>query len=564
MLSFVVAFPITVVVAAALWTVYLYVQMLRRAAELRKLNPDIPIYTAFNRSTGVTKLFFVGVQRRLGLPFTQGWQMRTKYERFQKSKDGIIAIVHAFGVEYHVANPEYVRHMAMNGQDFRKPTELYAIVDIFGETSILSADGDAWKRHRRVAGPHFSEKNNAAVNETTLRIVRSLTEKSTVKGELEIDPFDFAIELTLGVLCEAAFGVTYEVHSQGEVPPGFHMSFQEALNTVKDNVGFYLLVPKPLLKSIPMKFTQKLYNAFYDFEQHVFRLIRNARENKDQISGTLLSNMVRAVDADSDSRNHLSEQELLADSFIFFSAGHETTANALTFTMTLLALHPEYQERLREEVITVTGGAGKLPEYRQLRELKLLNAVMNESLRMFPVASEIPKVASTGANGTAKYQKLGNHFIPATSGPVNHFDKHVIQISHVALHNNPAYWGPDPEAFRPERFLEPAMTAEDEDDNATMLPIRHYAFTPFSTGARRCIGQRFSRSQFLSAVAFLVMEYKWGVSPKVVAGRERMGKDEIEAATRRYAEHALAETNGMPTIRIGAAVKLLLRKRVQT
>ncbi|KAI8810982.1 cytochrome P450 [Cladochytrium replicatum] len=559
MVSLFVLIPLAVIGAVAVYLAYLYAQMLLRAAELKKLNPELMIYTGFNRSTLLLSFFLVKLQRRLGVTFAQGWQIRTKYKFFENSKDGIIAIVNAFGVEFSVANPEYVRQVAMNSQDFRKPTEMYDLVDIFGVRSIISSDGDTWKRHRRVAGPQFSERNNATVNETTLKVIQSLTEN---KGELEINSFDFFIELTLGVLCEAAFGVKYEVHSKGEAPPGFRMSFQESLRIVKNNLPIYFSIPKWLLKTLPFERFKIVDAAYQEFQNHVFRLIRDARVSEGMNSGTLLANMVRAVDAESNSRNHLSEKELLADSFIFFDAGHETTANALTFATTLLALHPEYQDKLREELISITGGA--LPTYKELKDLKLLNAVMNEALRMFPVAPVVPKVAATGADGAAKFQKLGKHFIPTTDGPVNHFNRHLIQINHAGLHYNPAYWGPDPENFRPERFLDPSMTADnDEDDNSTMLPVRHYAFTPFSSGARRCIGQRFSRSQFLSAVAFLVSEYTWSVSSSVVEGREIMGKEEIEAAAKRYAENALAETGGLPTIRIGAPVKLLLKKRTQ-
>ncbi|KAI5060848.1 hypothetical protein GOP47_0023353 [Adiantum capillus-veneris] len=157
--------------------------------------------------------------------------------------------------------------------------------------------------------------------------------------------------------------------------------------------------------------------------------------------------------------------ELIAECKTFFFAGHETTATLLTFMFLLLATHPEWQERLREEVFELCGRT-EPPTADSLNHLKLVGTVINESLRLYPPAST------------------------------------AILVPIVAWHHDERYWGADANEFRPERF-------EEGIAKACKVPG---AILPFSIGPRNCIGQVFATIEAKMVLATILQQYRFRLS----------------------------------------------------
>jgi len=229
----------------------------------------------------------------------------------------------------------------------------------------------------------------------------------------------------------------------------------------------------------------------------------------------------------------MDESELIGNAFILLMAGHETTANALHFSLVLLALHPESQKKLQREIDeTLQGKPTKDWTYEE--EIpRLFNglaaAVINETLRLYQPVINLPKSTLTAQPLTINGRQ---YIIPA--------DTHVSLSS--AVHRNPRYWPPVPDSsgkkhandlnqFRPERWFLPSQSNShpistrknaqaaakkadeeidgptDPDTSAHLFKPPKGSYIPFSDGYRSCIGRKFAQVELLVALAAIFREY---------------------------------------------------------
>ncbi|KOB64900.1 Cytochrome P450 [Operophtera brumata] len=168
--------------------------------------------------------------------------------------------------------------------------------------------------------------------------------------------------------------------------------------------------------------------------------------------------------------------ELREESLVLLLAGTDTSAVGSAFTSLMLARHPEVQNNVYEEIREVFGDSNRSVSAEDLPRLKYLEAVIKESLRLYPPAPIIVRKAD-------KDVKLHTSFV----------------INIWAVHRNPVYWGKDAEEFKPERFLE--------------SELKHpAAFIPFSYGPRSCLGYQFAMMSMKTAVVSLVRRYRLSTS----------------------------------------------------
>ncbi|HEX2179148.1 MAG TPA: cytochrome P450, partial [Actinomycetota bacterium] len=175
----------------------------------------------------------------------------------------------------------------------------------------------------------------------------------------------------------------------------------------------------------------------------------------------------------------LSDAEVRDQALIFLLAGHETTATSLTFTLHLLGLHPEIQQKVRDEGAAVLDG--RLPTHDDTRALAYTTMAIKEAMRLYPAVYAIPRLV-------VETDEVSGYTIPAGT---------VAAVSPWVTHRHPDFWD-DPETFDPERF-----TPEREK-------ARHrYAYFPFGGGARACIGQYFSMLETVVMTAVLVRAFEF-------------------------------------------------------
>ncbi|RZC49483.1 hypothetical protein C5167_017900 [Papaver somniferum] len=177
--------------------------------------------------------------------------------------------------------------------------------------------------------------------------------------------------------------------------------------------------------------------------------------------------------------------EVIEECKVFYIAGQETTRSLLTFTMIVLAMHPNWQEKAREEVEQICGK--NVPDFNAINRLKIMEMVFYEVLRLYPPGPELHRY-------TIKRTKLGNLTIPAGV---------ILTVPLILAHHDPEYWGDDSVEFKPERFAEGVSNA----------PKDKLAYFPFSRGPKVCIGQSFALIEAKMALTMILQHFSFQISP---------------------------------------------------
>ncbi|XP_063776761.1 cytochrome P450 3A12-like [Pseudophryne corroboree] len=176
----------------------------------------------------------------------------------------------------------------------------------------------------------------------------------------------------------------------------------------------------------------------------------------------------------------LTDSEIMAQGLIFIIAGYETTSTTLMFLSYHLAIYPDVQTKLQEEIDTILPNKAP-PTYEALMQMEYLDMVISETLRLYPAAGRIERVCK-------KTTEINGVTIP---------EGVVVVIPAFVLHRDPDIW-PDPEEFRPERFSKENRDVQDP-----------YTFLPFGVGPRNCIGMRFALINMKSVFTLLLQNFSF-------------------------------------------------------
>lgn len=229
--------------------------------------------------------------------------------------------------------------------------------------------------------------------------------------------------------------------------------------------------------------TRQTRLAFDELETYISEMIRERTADGAVEKNDLFSNLLASNASDSE-KNAMTEQELAGNVFIFLIAGHETTAHTLAFAFAYLALYPEEQEKVYQQIKTVLPNGGS-PSYEDRTKLDRCIAAYYETLRLVPPVTNVPKFSAEDTTLTITNAQGEKVVIPVPKGT-------QIALDTAGLHYNPLYWE-DPHAYKPDRFL--------SDYNRD-------AFLPFSAGSRSCIGRRFFEVEGISALTLILSKYK--------------------------------------------------------
>jgi cytochrome P450 len=416
------------------------------------------------------------------------WALGRKHEDFVTAGQDAIALISAFPVPksgIHVADAAAIQEITTYRARFPKPLYRYKIVAVFG-ANIVASEGEEWKKYRKIAAPAFSEKNNKLVWDETIRIMMDLFDNVWGdRSEVVVDHCaDITLPIALFIISAAGFGRRVAWTTDLVVPPGHQMTFKDALHTLSTNL--ILKIALPGWTKYLTKHTKKVDLAFMELKQYMVEMVE-ARRNADKVEQChdLFSGLLDAAEDEQGSEAALSDEELIGNMFIFLLAGHENTAHTLCFSFALLALYPDEQERLYQQIKGVMSSLNELPAYEDMSRFTRSLAVFYETLRLFPPVTNIPKVSAEDTTLTVGNVNGGKTTFPIPSG--TEIDLHV-----AGLHYNPRYWK-EPHKFMPERFL--GNWPKD-------------AFIPFSQGAHACLGRRFSETEGTAVMTMLVSRYK--------------------------------------------------------
>jgi cytochrome P450 len=368
---------------------------------------------------------------------------------------------------YLVNHPDYVREILVANQgNFIKSRALQRAKILLGE-GLLTSEGQHHLRQRRLVQPAFHRERlagyAAAMSECAVRWRERWTAGSALDISTEMP------HLTLSVVAKTLFSA--DVQSEAS-------EIGEAMTSVLQMFRLLLLPFSEYLDKLPLPSTRRFQKARARLDATIYGLIRERRQSG-QDTGDLLSMLLLAQDEG----DEMSDEQVRDEALTLFLAGHETTANALTWTWYLLSQHPDVERRLHEEIDAVL--AGRAPELADVPQLRYAEMILAEALRLYPPAWAIGRMAK------AEFS-LGGVEIPAKS----------ICILSPYLVQRDARWFPDPEKFDPERWTPEAKEARPK-----------FAYFPFGGGARVCIGERFAWMEGVIVMAAIAQRWRLRLEP---------------------------------------------------
>ncbi|KAF9054629.1 cytochrome P450 [Panaeolus papilionaceus] len=394
-----------------------------------------------------------------------------------------------------LADAAAIKEVNYSRTRFPKPMQLYRAVMFYGN-NIVASEGEEWKKIRKIAAPAFSDRNNKLVWEETVKIMNSLfNEVWKDKSSISVDHcVDITLPIALFVIGVAGFGRRVSWEDDDAIPTGHTMTFKDALHIQSTDFFIPLILPQWAMGIT--KRTRAAGQAVEELKKYMAEMIQQ-RLQDDKVERHDLFSSLLAANSEAEDGSTLTDNEVMANIFVFLLAGHETTAHTLAFTFGLLALYPDEQEKLYHHIKSVLPD-NREPTYEDMNSLTYSTAVFYETLRMFPPVTGIPKEAAedtvlttSNINGDFK-----NVFIPKGT---------YLTINTPGLHYNPRYWS-DPEAFQPSRFLQPDWPRD--------------AFLPFSSGPRACIGRKFFETEGIAILTMLVSQFKISIKEEPQFSKE--------------------------------------------
>jgi len=371
-------------------------------------------------------------------------------------------------VAHLVSSPEGVHHVLVENQrNYGKQTRGYKNLRYVLGNGLLTSEGETWKRQRRIAQPAFHRQRISGFGQTMVRAAQDVCASLEARRGQTVDLHHEMMRLTLRIVGETLLGYD-PTDAADEV--GAALAF--LLNIANERSGRIFEIPP----SIPTRENLRFRKALATLDGVVLRMIEERRKNPGD-RGDLLSMLIESRDAETGEA--MDDRQLRDETMTIFLAGHETTANALTFSWLLLSRFPAAYRELREELRAVL--AGRSPTVDDLPRLALPRRIVQEAMRLYPPAWIIGRSAD-GAD------EIGGYGIPARS---------IVFISPYVIHRHPGLWE-NPEGFDPARFAKE--------------PPRG-AWLPFGAGPRMCIGNGFAMMEAELVLATLAQRLRFDLLP---------------------------------------------------
>ncbi|KAF6813005.1 cytochrome p450 3a21 [Colletotrichum sojae] len=594
--------------AVVAYGVYSYVSGLQRnIAEAKKTG--LPYIVApvspFSMAWQLTHKLWIPIVKCLPKPWWENWlpisipnsAFELLHEPFARHGETYM-VVSPFQILLLTDSAEAIHQITQQREKFPKLVETYEILKQFGD-NVLTTEGAVWRMHRKVTSATFNEKNAARVFGESIKQAQSMTRKwlgPDGAGARTIETLDHdTMRLALNIISYVGFGMPLlwpgqslpegtdpklTKYSSLDAPPGHTMSFVDAIAEMLEHILVLLLVPRWLLKLLPFRYTKLAIDSHDNYAQYIDELVedkiedlQHGSDHSEDAGMDLMGQLVRSkygnvgdgqggvngVVVPGKGREskipQLSKSEITGNAFIMLVAGHETTANAMHFGCIEIACNPAVQRQLQRDVDGIFGDSDPATwNYDSTVNAMLasmLGACMNETLRMTPAVTEIPKKVSPEGDGILMVDGE-KHVLPKGAH---------ISIVGVAAHRNPRNWPSKPskitgaphdlDDYVPERWYR-ASTDVSGNANAEVKvgdtedyggykgsdtsekmfrPVRG-SYVPFSDGPRSCLGRRIAQVEIIAALSVIFQKYslelavdEWATDAEVEAmSREERAK----------------------------------------
>jgi len=377
---------------------------------------------------------------------------------------------------FFLNHPDFTRDLLITSNEkFVKGRALQRAKRLLGE-GLLTSEGEAHLRQRRMIQPAFHREKIKSYAEAMTGYAAEMANEWQDDEVRDIDKE--MMRLTLQIVGKTLFSANVEDDAD---------EIGAALTTMIGMFNYLLLPFSELLEKLPIPQVKRFNHAKETLDSIIYGIIDERRKSGEDKSD-LLSMLLEAQDEESGGK--MSDEQVRDECLTIFLAGHETTANALTWTFYLLSQNPEKEAKLHEELRQVFQNK-RFPTIEDLPNLKYTESVLAESMRLFPPAWALGRLA-------IEEHEFGGYKIPTGS---------LVISSPFITHRDKRFWT-DTETFLPERW-ETQSVKEAE---------KKYVYIPFSSGIRGCIGEGFAWTEGILLIATLARKWKLKLLPEQKIG----------------------------------------------
>ena len=355
----------------------------------------------------------------------------------------------------------------------KTPLEKRVLGPLLGD-GLLTSDAQSWKWQRQTVAALFRPQDLMSFVPTMVGAAEDMVAEWRKDGpgaRREID--HDMMRATFAVIAD-----TLLKDEENAVGEAVERTSSKYLLPITWSI-FYAMMGLPLWTPHPGK--RAMRRSERELRGAVAQLVEKRRRMGSEGRDDLLARLMKARHPETD--EPMSDAQIVDNLLTFFLAGHETTAKALAWTLYIVSEAPQWEARMLAEIDEIVG-KGPI-EARHIPELKTVEQVVKESMRLFPPAPVMTRMARTAT-------KLGGVDIPEGAS---------IVVPIYSIHRHKAYW-PDPDRFDPTRF-----TPEKERQMA------RYQFMPFGAGPRICIGQAFAMIEAVSMLATFIRRARFALPP---------------------------------------------------
>lgn len=368
-----------------------------------------------------------------------------------------------------VSDPDLVRDVLITQQhSFRKSRLLQRAKVLLGE-GLLTSEAPLHTRQRRLVQPSFHRQRLHGYAETMIACTARAREQWAA-GETR----DMLVEmnrLTLAIVAKTLFNADVENQSK---------EIGEALTAILHLFEIVMMPFSELIEKLPVPSVRRFQRAKVRLDETIYGII-NDRRRSGEDHGDLLSMLL--LSQDEEGTGEMSDEQVRDEALTIFLAGHETTANALTWTWYLLSQNPECEARFRSELQEVLGG--RLPTPEDYPRLRYTEMVFAESLRLYPPAWTIGRMAKTPV-------RIGDYDLDTST---------IVLMSPYVVQRDPRFYS-EPERFDPERWTPEGKAARPK-----------FSFFPFGGGARVCVGEHFAWMEGVLLMATIGQRWRFRLAP---------------------------------------------------
>ena len=373
---------------------------------------------------------------------------------------------------YFVADPACIEEILVKKAEFFRKDRINRLLSRVIGKGLLVNEGESWRQQRRLLQPAFHQRQLASY----AAVMVGATERAAdtwQPGQVR-NVHEDMMGVTMNIVAQTLFSADVSADT-GHIG----RTISDLMNEFGRIMGLAARFQPPAW--VPTPANRRLRASKQKVDAMILGIIAQRRKQSGEAKDDLLSLLISACDEDG---SVMSDAQVRDEAMTLFLAGHETTALALTYSLYLLATHPECQARLADELDRVL--SGRTPVLADLENLAYTDAVVLESMRLYPPAWGLARQALTGV-------EIGGYRFPKGAAFV---------MSPWVVHRDPKSFD-QPESFRPGRW---------DNDLAHRLP--RFAYFPFGGGPRVCIGNRFAMMEAKLVLAVVIQRFRVEATPE--------------------------------------------------